>query len=570
MLSWSPLRGAPKVIQDLLYLLLAAVVVVPLFQRLGLGSILGYLTAGVLVGPVLGLVTGSLEIARLAELGVVLLLFLIGLELRPERLWAMRGVVLGLGGAQLLLTGLVLAALALALGLAPGAATLVGFTLALSSTAFVLQLLTERNALGHPEGKAALGVLLLQDLAVAPLLAAVAVLAHPSSEPWGRAAWLGALEGVGALALVILAGRFAVRPLLVHIAAAGKRELFAVTVLLLAVGTGWLLERTGLSMAMGAFLAGVLLSGSEFRHQILADVEHFRDLFLGLFFMTVGMGVDPGFLWRAPWTVLGLALGLILVKAAVLYPVCLVYARSRAQAAALACYLAQAGEFAFVLLAEARSTQLLPAAVHDTLVMVVMLSLAATPPLFALGQRVARKAAAAELAGAPVGAPPAEGAVLIAGFGRFGRRLAAVLEAVGLRYVAVDQHPGTVLEARRRGHAVYYGDAARHGLLEHLGARRAALAVVAVDQPPAARRLVQSLRRLAPGLPVVARARTVEDGQVLLALGAGAAVPEDLESSLQLAALVLRRLGLDEGSVQEALERQRQAEQARAAAAGGE
>lgn len=552
-------------INEFLLLLTAAVVFVPLFQRLGLGSVLGYLTAGVVLGPsVLGLVEHINELRHLADLGVVFLLFVIGLELKPARLWTMRRTVFGLGLLQLVFTGAVLSVGAHWVGLAPRVSILVGFGLALSSTAFVLQLLAEHHSLGSAEGKAALGVLLLQDLAVVPLLILVSVFAPRAGEV-GVNVGLGVLEGLGVLVLVVLAGRYAVRPLLRHIAAAGNSEVFAATVLLIALGTGWLTARVGLSMALGAFLAGVLLSDSEFRHQITADVDHARGLLLGLFFMTVGMGIDLSVLASQPAEIAGLVVALLLTKTLLLYPLARSFRLDTIKARRLALYLAQAGEFGFVLFGQALAVGLLEPAQHALLVVAASGSMVLTPALFALAAWLSARAPAVLLPDEARAdhAHSAAGSVLISGFGRFGYRVGKVLESSRIPFVAVDNDPRRVLRAREEGLPVYYGDAARPDVLRHLGAARAALAVVTLDQTVAAERAVHTLKRQCPNVPIYARSRSGEDSLRLLSQGAETAVPEALESSLQLAASVLRRLGVEERRVDELVQRFREQDYSR-------
>lgn len=535
---------------EALTLLIAAVLFVPVFQRLGLGSVLGYLFAGIVVGPsVLSVVSYTEELRHFADLGVVLLLFLIGLELKPKRLWTMRRSVFGLGMAQLLVGGSVLSAGAHLLGMGPRVSIIVGFGLALSSTAFVLQLLAQRHELGTVEGRSALGVLLLQDLSVVPLLMMVTVFA-PRTGGVGVDVGLGILEGLGTLVIVVLVGRYAVRPVLRHIAAAGNSDVFAATALLLALGTGWFTEQVGLSMALGAFLAGVLLSDSEFRHQITADVSHFRGLLLGLFFMTVGMAVDLSVLVQRPGEVAGLVLALLAIKAVLLLPLCRLFGLDRPQSLRVALYLAQAGEFGFVLFGQALSVGLLDPQQHALLVVIASLSMVLTPLLFLMATRMAarmpRGSLPAEACAETASEHPAAGRVLIAGFGRFGYRVATILEASGIPYVAVDHDAQRVLGARTEGLPVFYADATRPTVLESLGACEARLVVVTLDEALAAERMVNNLRRHCPGLPIFARSRTGEDSLVLQSLGVEMAVPEALESSLQLAGTVLRRLGIEE------------------------
>ncbi|WP_455204266.1 monovalent cation:proton antiporter-2 (CPA2) family protein [Kaarinaea lacus] len=540
---------------DVLILLVAAVLIVPGFQRFGLGSVLGYLTAGMLVGPsVLGLIGFVEEIRAIAELGVVFLLFIIGLELKPERLWTMRKLVFGLGIAQVAITGSVISAIAYALGLNPRPSIIIGFGLALSSTAFVLQLLAEHRILPHKEGRASFGVLLLQDLAVVPLLAMIQIF-EPRTGGIGTDIGLGLLEGLGALALVIVAGRYAVRPIFRHIATNASHEIFTAMAVLLVLGTGWLMEETGLSMALGAFLAGVLLSDSEFRHQITADVEHFRGLLLGLFFMAVGMLIDLSLLVSRPWLLLGIVIALLLIKIAVFYPLARLFSLSHAQAFRSAFYLSQAGEFAFVLFGVAAGFNLLSAEQFNLLSLVVVISMISTPMMFLIAHKTVSREETAELPNElrAAHAKPTEGAVLVAGYGRFGQQITRVLQTRGVPYVAIDYNPATVLKAHEQGLPVYYGDATHSDMLRHLGCNEAKLAIVTMDHSHAVEKTVRAIREGAPDVPVFVRAHSEEDSRLLNKLGVNIIVPETLESSLQLAAEALRYLGTAEADIGETI-----------------
>ena len=538
---------------DILVLLVAAILIVPLFQRIGLGSILGYLAAGLLVGPsVIGLIHHENidEVSHIAHLGVVFLLFVIGLELKPQRLWTMRNMVFGMGFTQVLLTGAALSLIAYAMGLRPRPSIVIGLGLALSSTAFVLQLLAERGELSTREGRASFGILLFQDIAVVPLL----LMVHAFAPRVGKVSTditLGILEGIGALAIVIVAGRFAVRPILRHIAAAGNHEVFTAMAVLLVIGTGWLMETAGLSMALGAFLAGVLLSDSEFRHQITADVEHFRGLLLGLFFMVVGMTIDLKQISSELHLVLALTAGLLIIKVALIYPLARLFNLEHRYALRTAFYLAQAGEFGFILFALALNKSLLNNNQYTLLSSVIILSMIATPLMFALVRKFSQRAEQATVPDdmSVEHSKPSDGYVLIAGFGRFGEQIAKVLHAGGVPYIAVDNNPAVVIKAHAQSLPVYYGDVSRPNVLRHLNAQNAKLAVVTLDQPLAMERTVHAIHTQCPHVPIFARAHGGEDSEKLHAMGVETTVPETLESSLQLAATVLFRLGMKKGSV---------------------
>ena len=366
--------------------LAAAVVVVPLARRAGMGSVLGYMLAGLIVGPwALDLVDDEREILHLAELGVVFLLFVIGLELQPRRLWAMRRAVFGLGGGQVALTALVLAGLAFALGLPLEAAVVAGLALSLSSTAFALQALAERNELTTRHGRLSFSILLFQDLAVIPILALLPLLAPASGGAGDGVLWLDMAKAVGMIALVVLGGRYLLRHVLRLVARFGTHEVFTATALLTVVGVALLMELVGLSMALGAFLAGVLLADSEYRHELEADIEPFKGLLLGLFFMAVGMTVNIGLVIETPLTVLGLAAGLMLVKMLCLIAVARVDTANWRTIRGTAVALSQGGEFAFVIVALGVSSALMDGRTADLLIVAVTLSMAATPLAFRAG-----------------------------------------------------------------------------------------------------------------------------------------------------------------------------------------
>ena len=536
---------------DILFLLVAAVVIVPIFQRLGLSSVLGYLAAGLIVGPfVLGMVQNVEDVQHIGELGVVFLLFVIGLELKPQRLWNMRHQVFGMGLLQVVLTGIILTIVAYSSGINSRTSIIIGFGLALSSTAFVLQILTERGSLQSKEGRMSFGVLLFQDIAVVPLLLMVSAFA-PHSGHVSKDIGMGLLIGIGALASVIIVGRYAVKPILRHIAASGNQEVFTATAVLLVIGTGWLMDEVGLSMALGAFLAGVLLSGSEFRHQITADVEHFRGLLLGLFFMSVGMSIDISYLVDDWLKIIIFVLALLAIKILVIYPLARLFKASHATALRSAFFLAQSGEFGFVLFALASKEQLLTNELHSLLLLAIVITMIVTPLLFNIALRLTQKRIDQTVPEKMhvENAPHIKGTVLIAGFGRFGEQIAKVLEAGGIPYIAVDNNPVTVQKAHDQSLPVYFGDVARPNLLKLLGAKDSRLAVITLDQPLAVERAINALHTECPRVPIFARARDGQDSKRLHELGVETTIPETLESSLQLAATILFRLGIKQNDV---------------------
>jgi monovalent cation:proton antiporter-2 (CPA2) family protein len=537
-------------------LLAAAVLVVPLFQFLRLGTVLGFLAAGMAIGPAgLGFIVEVDEIRGLAELGVVFLLFIIGIELKPSRLWLMRKQVFGMGSVQVIATGTVLTVVIVALGVEVPVALLLGLGLALSSTAFVLQLLTERRELGASHGRAAFAILLLQDLAVVPLLALVPMLANPESSLSGDVG-MAVLESVAMVFAVIMVGRYLLRPALHQVATHGSQEIFLATGLLLVLGTALLIEHAGMSMAMGAFLAGLLIADSEFRHQIMADIQPFRAILLGLFFMSVGMAVDIGVFMASPLRIIALVLGLLLIKAVVLWGVTRAFGVGRVASRRTALLLAQSGEFGFVLFGAALHAGLFGKPLYQEAILVVALSMVLTP-LLAL--RTNRGSEAVDLEGELepsmyAGSIEDHPEVIIAGFGRMGQRIATLMNEAGVSYVAIEQRPNLVARGRQKGYSVYYGNAAQPDVLESAGVAEAGMMVVAVDNADVVEHLVKSVARLYPKLPLFARGHSHSRCAHLMQEGATGVVSENLEASLQLARFALRAAKVDEGQVELMLE----------------
>lgn len=549
------MEHGPGGMVEVLAILAAAAVCVPLAGRLGLGSVLGYLIGGAAIGPWgLGIVSEVEDIRHLAEFGVVFLLFIIGIEMKPSRLWVMRRQVFGLGGLQVLITGVLLGSAAYVLGLSPPASVMIGLGLALSSTAMGLQLLAERGELASVHGRSAFAILLLQDLTVPVLLALVPLLAD-SGRAVGADVGVAVAEALVVLGLALGGGRLLLRPLLRTVARARSAELFTATALLIVLGMGVAMEQVGLSMAMGAFLAGLLLADSEFRHQVEGDIQPFRGLLLGLFFMGVGMTVDFGQLIAEAPLVLGLVAALLAVKTAVLVPLCHAFGLGWADAVRTGTLLSQGGEFAFVLFSFAAAQGVMPAAETQLLVLVVSLSMAVTPLVALVGGRLAKRLQPEPAATAPQAvADDHEGHVIIAGFGRVGRTVAALLQTCGRRYVAFDLDLVAVQSGRDDGLTVYYGDASRPEVLRAARAESAALLVVTMDDPHAVTRAVTQVRGQYPALKILARARDLAQSRALRECGATSAVPETLEASLQLAASALGATGVEAATVADVTE----------------
>jgi monovalent cation:proton antiporter-2 (CPA2) family protein len=532
---------------DILVLLAAAVITVPVFQRLGLGAVLGYLAAGALVGPWgFGFIDQVDEIRHIAEFGVVFLLFIIGIELRPARLWAMRRMVFGLGTAQVMVTGLAIAGLALLLDQPLRTAVIIGFGLALSSTAFGLQILNERGEMETAHGQTAFSVLLLQDLAVVPLLALVSLLATETSLLEGVEFAL--LDAVLVIAFVILVGRFLLSPVLRLVATSRTAEVFTAAAVFAVLGTAWLMEAVGLSLALGAFLAGLMLAESNYRHQVIADIQPFRGILLGLFFMGVGMAIDFGLLGKQGMLIAGLVVGLLLCKSVILWALCRLMGTASAPATRVALLLSQSGEFGFVLFGLAAASGILPADLFNMLALVIALTMVTTPLMANLGEyfhrRIGKMADGHDVSTNHIDAGQPH--VIIAGFGRVGRRLGRILQAGNVSYLAIESNADRVLQGRREGFQVFYGDASQVDVLKAAGAGQAGVLVCTLDQPLPAVRLVNILRQHYPDLTIHARCRDRAHCDQLLQAGATITVSETLEASLQIGAAVLRTMGVFE------------------------
>ena len=538
---------APAHLDEVLVFLIAAVCIVPLFRWFKSSSVLGYLAAGVLVGPhALGLIEDPDSVLLLADLGVIFLLFTIGLELSIERLKLMRRYVFGLGAAQVTLTAALIGAVIFAAGYSVEAAVVIGGGLALSSTAFVIQMLVERGEMITRYGRVSFSVLLFQDLAIVPLLALLPLLAAPESSLLGSVA-IAAVKAVAVVAAAILIGRRVLRPLYRVIAASRLQELFVAVTLLVVLGAAWIMSQAGISMAMGAFLAGLLLSETEYRHQVEADIRPFKGLLLGLFFMSIGMVIDLPLVGREALLLLAALVALLLTKGLILTGLCLLFRLPGDVALRVGPLLSQGGEFGFVLVGGAMLTGIVAVEPGQLVLALIALSMAATPIVDWLGGKMARIAAHKQESHAEALAEEAgefSEHVIIAGFGRVGQTVAQVLGACGVPYIALDLDHARVARGRADGLPLYYGDASRVDVLEVAGIERAKAAVITIDRAAEASRAVEALHQRMPGLPIFVRSHDMSHAHELEKEGAAAVVPEMVEASLQIGGILLSAVGV--------------------------
>ena len=542
--------------------LCAAVIAVPLAKRLGLGSVLGYLIAGIIIGPVIGLVGSETEeIQHFAEFGVVMMLFLVGLELEPKLLWEMRSRLLGLGGLQVGITAALITGIAMLLDVYWSVAVAIGLIFSLSSTAIVLQTLNEKGLTQTSGGRASFSVLLFQDIAVIPMLALIPLLALPelaSQAPdvidagsgshhnislvEGLPGWGYALVVLAAVAFVILAGHYLSRPLFRYIASSRLREIFTASALLLVIGIALLMTLVDLSPALGTFLAGVVLANSEFRHELESDIEPFKGLLLGLFFITVGAGIDFEILFGDFSTIIGLTVGVMLLKAVVLLFIARVFRLERGADWLFTLSLAQAGEFGFVLLSFTLQNNVMPAELVKTLSLVVALSMLLTPVLFIIYD----KAILPRLSDDEIPDPDeidSKGVVVIAGLGRFGQVINRLLVASDVQTVVLDHEVDHIDRLRKFGIKSYYGDASRPDLLHSAGIENARLFIVAIDDRDRAVEMVEYVKQNYPHVTVLARAYDVRHLYLLKKAGVDLAIKEMFDGSLKLGAEALKILG---------------------------
>ncbi len=531
----------------------AAAIAVPVFNRFKLGSILGYLAAGAAVGPFgLNLLNVREGVFHVAELGVVLFLFVIGLELSLSRLWSLRTNIFGLGAAQMVLTGAVIAGLFVAAGVMPAPSAIVaGLSLAFSSTALAMQLMKDRGEMNSGYGARAFPVLLFQDLAVIPLLAAIPFLAGSAAQTVETAGWTDAAKALGVVAALVLAGRYGVNPVLKLVAGSGSREAFAATALFIVAATALAVSWAGLSMALGAFLAGALLAESAYRHQIETDIEPFRGLLLGLFFISIGMRLDFGVIANSLLIVLGGALGLVLIKAALLYWLARLFGAENDDALQVGAVLSQGGEFAFVVFSLGVAQGLFSDGQASLMSAIVTISMALTPALTALARRLARSERNTDGLERP---HEEKGQVIIVGFGRMGQIISQVLNNSGVAVIAIDRNPDHIENAERFGFKVYYGDGGRLDTLLTAGALDARAIILCMDDTAAVNRAVEGLRERSATLPIFVVAHDRLHEIQLRPLDPDFIVRETMESSLLLSREVLSRLGHEDRDIADYIE----------------
>ena len=550
--------------REAILFLVTAGIVVPLFHRLRISPVLGFLGAGALLGP-FGLgrfadahpwlapftIGNRSEIAHLAEFGVIFLMFMIGIELSWERLRVLRRLVFGLGSLQVGCSALILGAILYGLNVPLTGAVIVGIGLALSSTAVVLPVLAEQKRLNAPTGRTSFAVLLFQDLAVAPVLFAIAVLGRDDGGDKGWALAMALGQAAIALVLIVVAGRLALRPLFQLVARTRSTELFMAACLLVIVGTALTAAASGLSMTLGAFVAGLLLAETEYRRAIEATIDPFKGLLLGVFFVSVGMNLDPAQLVAAPGAILGLSLGLLLIKGAVVLAGGRIMGIPRSVALETALLIGPGGEFAFVLIGGAMVAGLVPEPVGGAALIVTTVTMIAIPGLAALGRRIGRRVTKESLGRAraePV-PDPQQNRVIVAGYGRVGRLVGEMLKRHAISFIALDSDPARVAEQRRLGSPVYFGDSANTEMLRRCDIATARALVVTLDNPRAVEAVVQAARAERPDLTIVARARDARHATQLYEMGVDDAVPETIEASLQLSEAVLVDVGVPMGHV---------------------
>lgn len=558
-------------LRETIIFLVAAGLVVPLVRKAGISAVLGFLFVGLIIGPFgVGRLVGETPVlelmviadvegvSRFAELGVIFLLFTIGLELSIAQLWGMRRLVFGFGTMQVTISALVIGAIAYAFGNSLVAATIFGLCLALSSTALVMQLLTESRRLSTPAGRASFGVLLLQDLAVVPILFFVGIAGATIQGSLALAALQAIGEAVLVIVLIFVIGRIAVRPFLRFVGGTGNREVFMAAVILLVLITAALTALAGLSMALGAFLAGLLFAGTEYRHQIASDIEPFKGLLLGLFFISVGMSLDVLAVWANIQWVLLSALGLLVIKGLILFALARAYRLPKDVAAETAILMSQGGEFAFVVIAAALSFSQLDQGNAQFILLVVIVTMFLTPLLAIAGRRLGDMLRQRD---AQNGEAPAtidnEHPVIIGGFGRVGRLLAQLLEEQRIPYIAIDSDPDLVAIERAKGAAIFFGDASQPDLLKHLGIERAAAFATTMNTPEAADHVIKTIHRDWPHIPIIARASDVPHAESLRASGARSAVPETVEASLELCEQLLTNIGFPQEAARSIVDDQR-------------
>lgn len=530
-----------------LFYLISAMIMVPIFKKLGLGSVLGYLAAGILIGPWgLVLIYDVESIMHFSELGVVFLLFIIGLELQPSKIWSLRNRLIGLGGSQILITSLLIALIGYINNFNITTSLVVGFILSLSSTAFALQILTERNQLNTEAGRSSFAVLLMQDLAAIPALAIIPLLGVQVAKEEGS----GLTKIITIILILVslfLIGRFLMRPIFRLIASTRSRELFTATTLFIVLGVSYLMHMVELSMALGSFLAGVLLSESEYKHELEADLDPFKGLLMGLFFISVGMAMNIGVIWNKPIAVLLYTVIYMVIKLFTIYYIGRWMGLKSTVSRTMAVTLSQGGEFAFVLLGLTQQIQLLNQEVTDLLIVVVSVSMALTPIFLMLDERFIQKFMNRKNQIPNYDQPEhEEGHVIIAGFGRVGQIFGRVLRTQGIPFTALDHDSEQVDVVRRFGNRVFYGDASRSDLLEAAGAERARALIIAIDDVESSVKIANIVKKTYPKLPIYARARNRMHVFGLLEAGVTKIKRETFDSSLNHTRELLVDLGFSE------------------------
>ena len=547
-------------LREAMIFLVAAGLIIPLVRKLGISPVLGFLFVGLLIGPyAMGRLAGDMPVLeyfvfsdlegfrRFAELGVIFLLFTIGLELSVAQLWAMRRLVFGLGGAQVAASAGAIGLIAYLFGNSLVAATIFGLCLALSSTALVSQLLTENRRLNTPPGRSSFAILLFQDLAVVPILLFVGFAGSSMEGSLALSAVRAIAEAVLVITAIFLIGRVIIRPLMRFVASSGSRELFMAATLFLVLATAALTAQAGLSMALGAFLAGLLFADTEYRHQIASDIEPFKGLLLGLFFISIGMGLDIIALWNDIGWVLLAVFGLLALKATIIFILAKAFRLTTAVAAESAILMSQGGEFAFVVISAALSFALLETEVAQFVILVVVVTMFLTPGLAYLGRRVGLSPRLNNLESPERPDLPQHGqTVIIGGFGRVGKMLAELLEEQRIPYVAIDNDAELVAAQRARGIPIFFGDASQPHVLDHLGIEHAAAFTTTMDAPDSAEPVIRAIHETSPHVPIFARARDVDHARLLRASGAASAVPEAMEASLELCEQLLVGIGFPE------------------------
>ncbi|MEO5666805.1 MAG: monovalent cation:proton antiporter-2 (CPA2) family protein [Bdellovibrionota bacterium] len=534
-------------LEQALVFIASAIILVPIFQKLRFGSVLGYLIAGVVVGPYgLGLIPDSESIMHFAELGVVFLLFVIGLEIQPSKLWSMRHHLLGLGGLQIVLSTTVFAALGLYFGLDTTAALMIGFALSLSSTAYALQTLVERNEFGTEFGRASFSVLLMQDLVAIPALAFIPLFSRTESHAHGFDLKHAAVSA-GLIVALLVASRFLIRPIFRIIAATRTREIFTATTLFIVLGVAVLMQKIGLSAALGTFVAGVLLADSEYRHEIETNLEPFKSLLMGLFFISVGMGVSLDMIAWRPGTVVGLTLLYLVAKFSVLYVSGRIFKLNHEKSKRMALTIAQGGEFAFVIFGILLQTRIAPTESLEILTVVITLSMALSPLVSLANEYLEARAFKAKPYAAPEYDTISDEAprVIVAGYGRFGQVFGRILRAQEIPFVAIDHDPQHIELVRRFGSKVYYGDASRVDLLESAGAARAEYFILAIDDVEVSIKTATTVKEHFPNLTIFARARNRGHVFDLMDAGVGHIKRETFDSSILFVKDLLQTMGFE-------------------------